>query len=463
MFDTDTSQYTPHHERLSRLEPRSSRTFTPSVLPIVSSAGVYHWTPTGKRLYDFTSGVLVTNLGHNPVSWLNRFRDSMQWPTGRHPTIIDGYLRATPLNCYNAVTDLELDTSERLIQSLQRSEGGQRLEQVSWAASGSEAVHKAIQASLSRDPNRQMILATRHGFHGKKGLANIVTGTEQSPGRDPRVRFISFPMHECHDVTLRQEPFSVDRYRQELDTLYSQHGRQIGTLITEPYLGGGGSYHPPIAYLKCLQGFCREHDITFILDEVQSNFHRTQSMYAFDCYGLEPDLVVLGKGLGNGVPVAAAVGRSDIFQSMSFGDTSDTWSGNPLSCSAVLATLDEYEMGTALDTKSNASQLLEKELLRLKDYPFIAYVRGEYDGMVWGIEMNDGHGRSANEWANRFVQECQHGIDDRSDGVHLLGPLANKVIRIAPPITITLEQVASSMRIVRSVADRMINSIDSDS
>ena len=78
--------------------------------------------------------------------------------------------------------------------------------------------------------------------------------------------------------------------------------------------------------------FCREHDLVFILDEVQSNFGRTGDLFAFETYGIEPDIVVLGKGLGNGVPVAAAVGRADLFGSLDYGEGSDTWSANPLCC-----------------------------------------------------------------------------------------------------------------------------------
>src|SRR5205085_994545 len=103
----------------------------------------------------------------------------------------------------------------------------------------------------------------------------------------------------------------------ELDLLYQQFGRRLGVLITEPYLGGGGSYHPPAAYLRLLQSFCHEHDIVFILDEVQANFGRTRELFAFEAYGLEPDVVVLGKGLGNGVPVEARSGRTDLLKSAS--------------------------------------------------------------------------------------------------------------------------------------------------
>src|SRR4029450_6590650 len=98
----------------------------------------------------------------------------------------------------------------------------------------------------------------------------------------------------------------------------------------------------PKPYLQMLQTFCRENDLVFILDEVQSNFGRTGDMFAYETYGLGPALVVLGKGLGNGVPVAAAVGRADLFASLDYGEGSDTWSANPLCCAAVLATLDEF-------------------------------------------------------------------------------------------------------------------------
>ena len=149
-------------------------------------------------------------------------------------------------------------------------------------------------------------------------------------------------MDECDDVSLRERPFDPARYRAELDALKSEH-RGIACLITEPYLGGGGSYHPPEAYLQMLQEFCRENDIVFILDEVQSNFGRTGDMFAFETYGLEPDIVVLGKGLGNGVPAARGGPGATCSTRSTTAKASDTWSANPLCCAAVLATLDEFD------------------------------------------------------------------------------------------------------------------------
>lgn len=444
---------------VARFEPRSLRTFTPTQAVITKSAGVYHWTPEGRRLFDFTSGVLVSNLGHNPTSWLQRFSDAMQW-TATPETFRESsqwnYM-ALPMTAYNAITPVEVEATRRLVELMRGCRGGRRMEQVMWAASGSEAIQKALWVAQARDRTRPMILATRFGFHGKKGLANAVTGSETDAERDPRVRFITFPMAECRDVSMRDAPFDPTPYEKELTALLHQFGRKIGTLITEPYLGGGGSYHPPKAYLQLLERFCRDHDIVFILDEVQSNFGRTGEMFAFETYGLEPDLVVLGKGLGNGVPVAATVGRADLFGSLDYGEGSDTWSANPLCCAAVLATLDEFAAHDVLTGSRRSSAVIEEGLIELKKYPFVANVRGELGGMVWGVEMQDHAGKLAAQWANEFVLAAY--LAEGQDGVHLLGPLSKKVVRIAPPLVITPEESRAALAILDRAAVRLTESI----
>ncbi len=442
-------RHEPHsnatRDQAAGIEPRSLRTYTPTQAVIARSAGVFHWTVEGRRLYDFSSGVLVANLGHNPSGWLRRFFELMQWTTA----FDEMPPPALPMTTYNAITPLEVDASAQLIDCLRRCAGGERMEQVLWAASGSEAVQKALWAALAYDRTRPMILATRHGFHGKKGLAGAVTGTETDVERDPRVRFITFPMQECRDLSLRHHHFDPTPYRQELESLWRQFGRQIGTLITEPYLGGGGSYHPPAAYLQLLQAFCREHDILFLLDEVQANFGRTRNLFAFTSYGLAPDLVILGKGLGNGVPVAATVGRRDVLGSLHYGEASDTWSANPLCAAAVLATLEAFAAVDILGHVHAVSPIIEEGLTKLKAFPFVAHIRGEHQGMVWGVETCDFAGVCANDWANRIVLAAYQGAaTELGDGIHLLGPLAGKVIRIAPPLVITTAEARSAMQLL---------------
>jgi 4-aminobutyrate aminotransferase-like enzyme len=444
-----------------KLEPLALRTFTPTQAVLSHSAGVYHWTPDGRRLYDFTSGVLVSNLGHNPESWTRRFQRYMHW-TGDTPnapagSVPKGYFAAVPMTAYNAITPVEVEASKRLLALLRHTPSGKRMEQVLWAASGSEAIQKAIWAAMARDRTRPMIVATRFGFHGKKGLANAVTGSETDAERDPRVRFISFPTTECCDVSSRDAPFDPAPYQKELDALLHQFGRKIGTLITEPYLGGGGSYHPPKAYLQLLERFCRDNAIVFILDEVQSNFGRTGAMFAFETYGIEPDIVVLGKGLGNGIPVAAAVGRADLFGALDYGEGSDTWSANSLSCAAVLATLDEFAGRDVLAAMHASSVVIERGLVGLKELPFVANVRGERGGMVWGVEARDQGGRTASEWANALVLACYHGDVPTGDGIHLLGPLSKKVVRIAPPLVITPDEAAKALDLMTRSARRLLN------
>jgi 4-aminobutyrate aminotransferase-like enzyme len=442
----------------ARFEPRSLRTFTPTQAVLAHSAGVFHWTPEGRRLYDFTSGVLVANLGHNPASWMERYVRYLGWQDQpwRGNSGTAGYFNALPMTAYNAVTPVETEASKRLAQLLQSRPGGARLEQVMWAASGSEAIQKALWAALARDKSRDLIVATRYGFHGKKGLAGAVTGSETDKDRDPRVRFISFPMAECADVSLRDKPFDPASYRRELEALKQQLNGRICCLITEPYIGGGGSYHPPKVYLQLLQQFCRENDLVFILDEVQSNFGRTGELFAFETYGIEPDVVVLGKGLGNGVPVAAAVGDRELFGTLDYGEGSDTWSANPLCCAAVLATMDEFAASDVLGPCRRASAVLEQGLLDLKKLPFVAHVRGERGGMVWGVEMSDYASSSAADWANAAVLACYLGDGGEGEGVHLLGPLAKKVIRIAPPLVLTEQQARDAAALMHTCLKRLV-------
>jgi 4-aminobutyrate aminotransferase-like enzyme len=429
-------------------EPTALRTYTPTLAVLDQSAGIYHWTPEGRQLFDFTSGVLVANLGHNPRRWLIRLQELLGWD--RLPQETEDFVRIPSLTTYNAVAHLEVTASRRLLDLLASRPAGARMEQVMWAASGSEAVQKALWAALARDRSRDIILATRFGFHGKKGLAGATTGCETDPERDPRVRFIRFPMEECRDLSLRGTAIDLTPYRLELEGLKREFGRRINVLITEPYLGGGGSYHPPSAYLRLLQEFCRANDVVFVLDEVQSSFGRTGQMFAFETHGLEPDVVVLGKGLANGAPGAAAVGPRSLFAALNYGEASDTYSGNPFVCAAVIATLEAYADGEILKHARRVSAVIERGLVRLKELPFVRHVRGELGesgGMVWGVETRDA------DVANACVLECYRGEGNR--GIHLLGPLAKKVIRIAPPLVISEAEAAEALDLMHRCLRRI--------
>ncbi|BBO33304.1 aspartate aminotransferase family protein [Lacipirellula parvula] len=445
---------------IGQAEPRALRTFTPTLAVIERSAGSYHYTTDGAKLADFTSGVLVANLGHNPRRWWQRVYeylghtpDLLNTPNAATGTDTEGdYFSAVPLTAYNAITPLEAEACRRLLAAMRVLPGGNRFEQVVWSASGSEGVIKALRTALAQDPAKQMILATRHGFHGKKGLAGAVTGSERDAERDPRVRFISFPREECYSLEKRLEPLNLLPYIKELEQLADELGDQICCLITEPYLGGGGSYHPQKEYLQLLQTFCRDRGILFILDEVQSNFGRTGSLFAYADYGVEPDMVILGKGMGNGIPVDAVVGRRELFEKLNYGEASDTWSGHPLGCAAVLATLDEFEQHSVLAHGRELSKVFEAGLQRLVETAAITAIRGE--GNVWGIQCGALPGRTSNEVASQVVRACYDG-DDAGLAIHLLGPLNGDVIRVAPPLTMELDEAQQYLDAMFAIVERL--------
>ncbi len=422
-------------------EPLAQRAPSPTLPVIARSAGVFHWTPEGRRLYDYTSGTLVANLGHNHAEWHRSLMTYMGWGA---PAREEESFQATPLTATHAITGIETQAVRRLLASLHSKPGGKRLEQVLWAATGSDAVHKALRAALAFDPKREVILATRGGSHGNKGLSEAVSGDENDRNRDPRVRFIPFPREECLDITMRDSAFDAAPYRSELEDLPSKvEGRGIACLITEPYLGIG-SYHPPRAYLQALQEFCRKNAVLFILNEAQSNFGRTGQMFAYRTYGIEPDLLVLGHGLGNGIAASCVVGRKDVLSALAPGAGADTFSANPLACAAVLATLDVFEGRNVLKHTRRASDVIEEGLLKLKEIPFIKHVRGELGGMIWGLEIGGFAGKSPDEVANACVLAAYRG-DEKGRAVHLAGPLAGRMIRIAPPLVITEDEAHDSV------------------
>jgi 4-aminobutyrate aminotransferase-like enzyme len=402
--------------RLDKVVGRGQRTFTPTQMAVAKAKGCHLWTVDGKKLIDFTSGVLVGNLGHAHAGFEKLCRQ---------------YADGMPRNAYNMIAPVEVEAAERIVKSMRYA----KAQKILWGASGSEAIQKAMWAALHLHPDRPIILGTRGGFHGKKGLAGDLTGESSA---NPNVRFVSFPMYEEKAPSF---------YQAELDALAKEFSGKIAFLITEPYLGAKGSFHPPKWYHQLLQKWCNRHDIAFIFDEVQSCHGRTGNMYAFQTYGVEPDLVVLGKGLGNGEPVAAAIGRADLIDSLLYGEASDTYSGNPRACAAICATFDVFREERVVDNCRKMAKIVRRGFEQLqKKFRFIKAVRGE--GLVYGIEIAD------DATANRCVLEAYRGTGPKN-GVHFLGPLAGKVLRVSPPLVVTSDVLESAFAILEKAWARI--------
>jgi 4-aminobutyrate aminotransferase-like enzyme len=169
-------------------------------------------------------------------------------------------------------------------------------------------------------------------------------------------------------------------------------------------------------------------------------------MFAYQGYGVEPDLVVLGKGLANGEPAAAVVGRADLIDALTYGEASDTFSGNPRACAAVCATLDVFEKENIVaNCQAMAKAISEKMTAAMGKFSFIKDVRGE--GLVYGIEMAD------DATAQRAVLEAYRGVNGK--GVHFLGPLAGKVLRVSPPLTISKGELDEAFDVLHTAWGRV--------
>ena len=411
-------------ELVAQYVGRGHKTYTPTQVVVAKAEGVYFWNAEGRKLLDWTSGVLVANLGHNNPDFEAAY---------------DRYIAGMPRSSYNTYTELEGMAAQRLVESL----GSARLQKLLWADSGSAGNIKAMWCAQHHQPGKRIIVATRHGFHGKKGLAGDATGTKSA---NPNVRFISFPMCDhCDKVPQEhkgQAEYCQGFYEAELAALVAEFPNEIVLLVTEPYLGGAGSYHPPKWYMQLLSSWCDENGVTFILDEVQACHGRTGEMYAFQKYGIEPDMIVLGKGVGNGEPVAVTIGSAALIDSLDYGEGSDTYSGNPHACAAILAVFDTYAKVDVVGNCQRVSRVMEAGLKQLRDdFEFVAFVRGE--GLVFGVEVCDHKGKASGEIANLCVSLCYQ------EGLHLMGPLSGNVLRVSPPLIISEAQVAEGLALMR--------------
>jgi 4-aminobutyrate aminotransferase-like enzyme len=224
----------------------------------------------------------------------------------------------------------------------------------------------------------------------------------------------------------------------------------VAALITEPYQGAAGSIMPPEGWLARISAWCREREIVFILDEVQSSFGRTGTMFMFEQLGFVPDLMTLGKGLGSGVAVAAVVGRSDIMDAVPPGGMSSTYGGNPLCCAAALESIAIIERERLCERVARLGPSLGERLRALQErHPCIGEVRGL--GFVWGLEVvTDPRSRNPDApRAQRIVNEaCRRGL-------LLIAPIGfhGNVIRLAPPLTMEEDHLWMACQILEAAVE----------
>ncbi len=386
------------------------------------------WDADGREYIDFTSGVLVLNVGHS------------------HPRVTAAIAEQARkfLNCYGATSGVIAEFVERLAETLPPE-----LRKIILLTTGSEAIEAAVRIARGATGKHE-ILAFSGAFHGRTHMAMTLGGMQaikQGFGPvAPGVLHAYYPY--CYRCLFdkRYPGCRLYCFRHIEHVIQTESSGAIAALLIEPYLGSGGAVAAPREYLQKLQEFCRQQKILFILDEVQASFGRTGSMYAFEQCGILPDLLCLGKGISSGVPMSAVAVRPDLAQHVRTGAFGSTYGGfNPLACAAGLATLAVLREEAVVE---NARRMADWVMKRLKviqrRFPIVGDVRGM--GLSLGVEfVTDKESRRPAGDAAAAVSRLalQNGLAL----LHHPGGIHNNVLRLMPPLTIDPATAEQGLRI----------------
>ncbi len=375
----------------------------PIALDVVGADGCYIHTRDGKRYLDLVAGLAVNNTGHRHPKVVQAIKDQC-----------DRYLHVIPYGEF--VQEPQVHFAERLTNLLPIG-----LDSVYFVNSGTEANEAAIKLA-KRITGRTGLVACHKSYHGSTHGSLSITGNESKKYRNrpllPDVHFITF--NDQEDLFLITE--------------------RIAAVVVEPIQGDAGVRLPDDAWLKALRERCSEVGALLVFDEVQTGFGRTGKLFAFEHSGVVPDILVLGKALGGGLPMGAFVSSQDRLRHLTHDPALGhitTFGGHPLPCASGLAALDVLLI-EALPENAVRMGLLFKELLV---HPAIIEVRGA--GLMLAVDLGDA-GR-----VQRVVHEClAHGVL----GFWFLScPTA---FRIAPPLTISEHQVHEGCAVILAALER---------
>lgn len=351
--------------------------------------GVRLYDVEGKEYLDFAAGIAVFALGYGNETYDQTLKDQ-----------IDRLIHTSNLY-YN---EPMADAAEKVVKA-------SGMDKVFFTNSGTEAIEGALKAArkyayLKDGHNDHEIIAMNHSFHGRSMGALSVTGNThyQDPFRPliGGIRFANF---------------------NDLESVKAQVTEKTCAIILETVQGEGGIYPADPEFLKGVRALCDEKDILLILDEIQCGMGRTGSMFAWQQYGVKPDIMTCAKALGCGIPVGAFVlNQKTAEHSLVPGDHGTTYGGNPLACAAVSAVFDIFEKEKIVDHVQQVSAYLEKRLDELVEkYDFLTVRRGK--GLMQGLVVS---GRPVGEIVQQALKNGLLVITAGSD-----------VLRMVPPLVIT--------------------------
>lgn len=416
-------------EKLRQVEPQSMRGQPPIVWD--RAEDIFVFDKYGNRWLDWSSGVLVTNAGHG----VKEIRDA-----------IIAQVNSGLLHNYVFPSEERAELVEHLARLA--PEG---LKKIFLLTTGSEATECAIKLARSHGiktggKKKIGIVGYERGFHGR------TLGSQQAGGMAGQKSWI---VNE--DPAILNAPFP-DGYWQTNTSfdgflvLLDQRGMKpenVAGVMMESYQGVGPDF-APVEYVRQLAAWCKQHGVVLIFDEVQAGFGRTGKFWAFEHYGVTPDLICCGKGISSSLPLSAVIGREEIMDQFPPGSMTSTHTGNPVCCAAALASLKKI---VREDLTGNAAQLEPVLLQGLKqiqaEHPaVIGHITAR--GLVAGMQtVKPGTREPWHDLAHSIIERCYQ------KGLLMFSPVGawGQTVKIAPPLTIPREALEEGLAVLAQATD----------
>jgi 4-aminobutyrate aminotransferase len=413
---------------------RAKKYLTPALgwdteLVVRRARGAEVVTNDKKRYLDFSCGTATTNVGHCHPKVIS---------AAKHQ--INNLIHAGGVYHYHSIV--------KLCEELKAITPGD-IDMFFFSNSGAEAIEGAMKLAKSVT-HRPAVLCFRGAFHGRTIGCVSISSSNVKYRKDYEPMLPSVyraPYAYCYRCPYGQKretcaleciQFIRDVFKHEV------HPEQTAAIIFEPVLGEGGYIVPPQEFVQFLRDFTREHGIMLIADEVQTGFGRTGRWFACEHFGIEPDIIVMAKGIASGFPLSALGAPSKIMKQWTPGAHGTTFGGNPVSCAASVATIQAIREERMLENCQTLSAAAFSRLKKMRDdNPIIGDVRGL--GLMIGVEFIDKNGEPGMEVTEKVVKHClESGLIVITCGTN------GNVIRVIPPINISREQLMRGLDLLES-------------
>ncbi|MCB1695468.1 MAG: aminotransferase [Halioglobus sp.] len=417
---------------------------------IVSGDGIYITDDQGRRMIDGPAGMWCMQTGYGRREIADAVADQIMHL---------GYSTA-----FSTINPREVELARRIA-----GETPGDLNRVFFTTGGSTAVDSALRLcqlanNIKGERQRKHILSRHHAYHGSTFLSASVTGKERDKTAmdvlQDNVHFLSVPCHFYHHQELGEAAFCDFLVRELEDRILALGPDNVMCFIAEPVLGSGGVIVPPVDYNRRCWEVVKKYGIVYIADEVVTAFGRLGHWFASEkVFGLVPDIITFAKGLTSGYVPLGGFAVSDRFMDGISGDSAGgniysngyTWSANPVSCAAALASWDIIEREGLLAHVREIGPYFQRQLRTLLDIPLVADVRGT--GLMAAVEMRLGNGVNGDQ-----LLQQDYAIGDLVDSYCreyglLVRPLINVCI-MSPPLIITTSQIDDMVRALRRALER---------